>query len=175
MARRFSDIKRAGRLSQALTAYSEYLARPPVTTLPDYKPRPANFAIRITPFGLTLPTGEFASVNGNQEGFDRLSPIITGLGQVAAAQNGDKQVVGFIPARLITFENATKTATTERSKFTNQQYRKYAGDRFACPFGAANPTDKEIEVAKEVRSAAKARTGLEVNRVSFTPERQKLR
>lgn len=175
MARRFSDIKRAAKLSSALTAYQAYLAKPPSTTLGTYTPRENPVYLQVTPFGLTLPTGTFALVSGNQKGFTRLGTAITSLGEVVAATSNAKPIVAFSPARVITFENATKTATTATSKFTSQAYRKYAGDQFSCPFGQKAAGDKEIDVGNEIKSALKARTGLEVNRISLTPERQRAR
>lgn len=173
MARRFSDIRRAAKLNAALTAYQAYLAKPPSTTLPTYKPRPDQVSLGIAPFGLTLGTGETALVSAAQASFTALSTEIQKEASCAASTADSKKLIGFRPARISVFQNATKgTPSTATSKFTGQVYRVYAGDRFACPFGAKATTDKEIDTARKLIGGFKARTGFETNRVSVTPERQ---
>ena len=175
MPRRYSDIKRAAKLSAALTAYQAYLAKPPSPTLGAYTPRPNPKALMVTPFGLTLPTDTLALVSANEPSFTRLGSVIGTKGGVAEATEKASLIVGFSPARVVTFENATKSATSATSKITNQAYRKYAGDRFSCPFGQKATGDKEIDVGNQIKSALRARPSLEVNRVSLTPERQRAR
>ena len=175
MARRFSDIKRAAKLQAALTGYLEYLSTPPSTTLPTYKARPEQKALMLSPFGLTLPgTGAKALVYAGVPSATRLQTVVAGPADIADAGNTAKKVLNFHPARVITFEDATKTVSLGTSKFTKQSYRKYGGERFAMPFGMKTAGDLEIDVADLLRTALKARAGLEVNRVSFTPERRKL-
>lgn len=173
MARRFSDIRRAAKLNAALTAYQAYLAKPPSTTLPTYKPRPDQISLGITPFGLAMGASETALVSAAEASFNALGTEIAKEASCAASTADSKKLIGFRPARISVFQNATKgTPSTATSKFTGQVYRVYAGDRFACPFGAKAGTDKEIDTAKKLIAAFKARTAFEVNRVSVTPERQ---
>jgi hypothetical protein len=173
MARRFSDIRRAARLNAALTAYQAYLAKPPSTTLPTYKPRPEQVSVGVAPFGLTLGADETALVRAAKASFETLKTVIQAEASCTTTITDSKKLIGFRPARISVFQNATKgTPSTETSKFTGQAYRVYDGERFACPFGAKAATNKEIDTAKKLIAAFKARTGFEINRVSVTPERQ---
>lgn len=175
MARRFSDIKRAARLSEALTGYKAYLDRPVSTTLPTYKARPNPVALQISPFGFALPTGSFARVNGNPS-WTTINAVagIAGATSVAVATTNAGEINGFTPARVIWFRNATKTVTQGDSKFTNQPYRKYEGERLSMPFGQLNAADREFGVGNSIKTALKAVTGFAVNRVSITPERNRV-
>lgn len=173
MARRFSDIRRAAKLNAALTAYQAYLAKPPSTTLPTYKARPDQVSLGVSPFGLTLATGTNALVRAAEASFSALGTEIAKEASCAAATADSTKLIGFRPARITVFQNATKPAPTlGTSKFTGLPYRVYAGDRFACPFGAKTGTDKEIDTSNKLIAAFKARTAFEINRVSVTPERQ---
>lgn len=174
MARRFSDIKRAKRLETALAGYMTYLQKPASTTLPTYKARPKQQSLILSPFGIELEGETKAVVYAGEASVTNLLPIVSQVADVAENPGtGDlAELTGFRPARVINFASATKTVTTGDSKFTGLPYRKYAGDRFALPFGRKTSTDVEIDISKAIKARLRGRPNLEVNRVSFTPERQ---
>lgn len=171
---RFSDIRRGARLNEALTNYQAYLARPVSTALPTYKARPAVIPLEITPFGFALPASTFARVNGNASWLTiNAVPEVAAATEVKAASSNAGELSGFTPARVVWFRNATKTVSTETSKFTGQRYRKYEGERLSMPFGQKNGTDREFVVGQSIKSALKSITTFAVNSVSITPERNR--
>jgi hypothetical protein len=173
---RFSDIRRGGELKQALDSYVQYLQNPPARQINSRGDRDPSITAYVTPFGFDIEADEVVEVSANEQGFNRLQAIVNGAGTGAQVSNAlgsasVTQVGRFRPARVTTFENGTKTKTVERSRYTNQQYLKYAGDRFSCPFGRNTATDDIDDAYQQIRAALKARAGLAVNRVSLSPER----
>jgi hypothetical protein len=168
---RMRDIRRGARLNEALTNYKAYLGRSISTALPTYSARPPAVPLQIQPFGLEMPSGSLARVNGNET----WSTINAATGveaatNVAVAGANAKELRGFRPARITWFRNSTKTVRTGTSKFTLQNYRKYEGDSFSMPFGQKTGTDREFDVADKLKTALKAIPGFVVNRVSISPE-----
>lgn len=174
MARRFSDLRRGAKLAAAFTAYQAYLAKPPSTTLPTYKARPDQVALKVTPFGIKMETSKGALVYGGEPS---VSGIQTELAKYASCEAADAnaiKIAGFRAARVRVFQNTSKPApTSETSKFTGQLYRKYDGESFALPFGAKASTNLEIDTGREIIAGFKARPSFKINRVSVSPERQK--
>lgn len=174
MARRFSDLRRGAKLAAAFTAYQAYLAKPPSTTLPAYKARPDQVALKVTPFGIKMGTNEGALVYGGEPSVAGIRTVITTYASCADSDANSIKLAGFRAARVRVFQNTAKPApTSETSKFTGQLYRKYEGDSFALPFGAKAAADLEIDTGRALIAGLKARTAFKINRVSVSPERQK--
>jgi len=174
---RYSDIRRGAQLQAALTAYTTYLTTARTPNLSTTNDRPVQIGAGVIPFGTDI-AGDMVSVNCPQTGATRLKTLIDGVDGAkvftAAEVTGDiEDIIGFKPARITTFENATKTKTIETSEVTGQRYLKYAGERFSAPFGRETKagTDRMIPVFNALKAALLARTGLAVNRVSLSPEK----
>lgn len=173
---RFSDIKQGGLLKQKLDFYTERLKNPPPRRLNSRGDRPPSRLVFLNPFGLDISTDELVSVNNNTAGYTRLQTAINtaNTGAEVLGELGSKTVASvgrFRPARVVTFENASKTKSTPLSGFTGQEYLKYAGQTFSCAFGRKAQTDDQYDAANAIKAILKARSGLPVNRVSITPER----
>lgn len=177
---RYSDIKRGQRLNQALTAYTTYLTTPRTPNLNTRGARPAQTTLYVEPYGFDIASDQIVAVRNPTEGYNQLNTLINGAGLQSLVANalGGKTAIsrtGFTPARLITFQNNTRSVSVSTSNVTGQRYLKYSGNRYACAFGKRVAGDDLIDAINALRSAAKARTGFEVNRVSVTPERIKFR
>ena len=179
---RYSDIRRGAQLNQALTRYTSYLTTPRTSNVNSRGALDAQQTVGVVPFDLDI-TGDYVAVRSPVAGVSQLKDEIdgvTGLKVLAAADLNSKTaqaVTGFKPARVVTFQNATRAVTVATSDVTSQQYLKYSGDRFSCAFGRATKTGtgKMVDLFDALKVALKARTGLAVNRVSLTPERYSFR
>lgn len=177
---RYSDIRRGQRLNQSLQNYVTYLTTPRTPNLNTRGARAAQRNVYIEPYGVDVATDEIFVVRSPVEGYNRLATLINGAG--TQSQVGDtagaktpNEVAGFQPAKLVTFENATRSVTVATSDITQNRYLKYAGERYSCAFGKKTATDDLLDAIEILRAAAKARANLEINRVSVTVERQSQR
>lgn len=176
MGRRYSDILRGAQLAKDLENYTTYLTTPRDRNVGTGGDRAPQRQLFLTPFGQDIETDELVQVQGSQAGYTALSTyIVAGNGAEVATALGANTVAtvpNFRPARIVWFRNATKTKTVVRSKVTNRQYLKYAGDRDSCPFGRATATDDQIDVFNSIKADILANNNtLEVNRVSLTREK----
>jgi hypothetical protein len=174
---RYSDIRRGAQLNEALTNYVQYLTTPRTPKTNTRGARPAQQQVFVLPYSIDLGTDQVVAVKSPTEGVNRLVPLINNTtdtqAEVLTAKGSKTPVViqGFSPARLVTFENTTRSVTVATSDITKSKYLKYAGDRYQCAFGKKAANDDINDAFNILLAAAKARTGLEVNRVSMQPER----
>jgi hypothetical protein len=173
---RFSDIRRGGELKLKLDAYVNYLQNPPARQLNSRGDRAPSSPVYFIPFGAVLSGADkVLTADANDAGYGLLSSFINASpsGDVTNAL-GSKEVTSigrFRPAKVTVFQNATKIKTTPPSRFTGRPYLKYAGDTFSCPFGAQAASSEMFGAFAEIKATLRARTGLQVNRVSFIAER----
>lgn len=173
---RFSDIRRGGELKLKLDAYTNYLQNPPAPRLNSRGDRAPSKQVFLNPFGMDLATDEIVAVNANSDGYTKLAASVNlpATGALVAETSGTSTIRSlgrFRPAKVSTFENATKTKTTPNSRFTGRPYLKYTGEGFSCPFGRRNADDDINDCFGEIKKILRARQNLQVNRVSLTPER----
>lgn len=174
---RYSDIKRGARLNNQLTNYIQYLSTPRTPNPNSRGARPDQNRVYVVPYGVDLGTSEVVGVNTPAAGYNRLAANVintTDTQAEVADALGSKTAVGvsgFSPAKLVTFENATRSVTVATSDITQNKYLKYSGTRFACAFGRKTATDDIFDAFAKLKEVCLARTNLEVNRVSLTLER----
>jgi len=173
---------RGAQLKAAQDRYFQYrsTARPArVGTRGD---RPAQSKVGVIPFDLELAADSVIPVNSPTSGVTRLSGainVINGLKVFSGESLTGKTLVsqtGFSPARVVTVEGTSKTAVAATSQITGQSYLKYTGtDRYSCAFGRDSVTSPKgmVSVFLSLKAALQNRDGLQINRVSLTPERFK--
>lgn len=178
MGRRFSDIKRAAQLKDALDNYIVYLQTPRPPRLNTRGPRDTSQIVYVAPFTMTVAADEVVQARVNPAHYTKLGATINGAaGAEVLATIGAKTLVDlgrFTAARLVLFENSTRSVTLETSEVTGTQYMKYAGDRYSCPFGAQAATDDMIDAyqaAKAAVLAAGTTATADVKRVSLIREK----
>lgn len=179
---RYSDIRRAAQLNQALTNYTSYLTTPRTPNVNSRGALAAQKTIGVIPFDLDI-TDDYIAVRSPESGVARLQTVIDGVSGLKVFDTNEltgltaASITGFKPARVTTFENTTRSVAVSTSDVTNQQYLKYNGDRFSCAFGRQTSagTGKMIDLFDTLKAALKARSNLEVNRVSLVPERYRFR
>lgn len=177
MGNRYSRIRQAGQLNNALTNYIQYLTEPRQRNVGTRGPRAPRKNVYVTPFGFDLVTNEVAQVTNGVDDYTALASQINaaGTGGEVTDTLGSKtiaQVGNFRPARVVWFRNSTVSTTVERSEVTNLQYLKYNGDRSSCAFGRAAADDNMYDAFEAIRAAIVANNpALEMNRVSLTRER----
>lgn len=177
MGQRFSDIRRAAKLSQQLQGYVSYLSNPRSLTRP-YQARGPRTNAMLVPFGGGVPTG--TQVATSFENKPENVTLVTAVNAVAGAQITAPRtgtvvtLVGFRPARVTRLLAATKVTTQPTSKYTNVEYRKYTTDRGSVPFGADGSTDEQLEVFALMKSELVV-PGQAICWISFSPENKKFR
>jgi hypothetical protein len=140
------------------------------------------WSVGVIPFDLNI-TGDYVPCRSPKTGVETLQSTIdttAGLKILAPTELTGKTpqaTTGFKPARVTTFENATRLATPDLSQVTGQSYLKYTGSRYSSAFGKATKTDtgKMVDLFSALKFNLKARQNLAINRVSLTPERYAFR
>lgn len=174
---RYSDIRRGAQLKTALDNYVQYLQTPRAPRLNTRGARAAQIRTFIVPYGIDIAADEVVPVSSPAAGYNRLQGLINSTNNTQAEVTNDvgtktpTNVVGFSPARLVTFENATRSVTTPTSDVTKREYLKYAGTRFQCAFGRKVAADDLYDAFQILKTAALGRPNLAVNRVSLINER----
>lgn len=179
MGRRYSDIKRATELKEALTRYTTYLTTPRPRQLNSRGPRDTSKIVFLAPFTITVGTDEVVQARVNPAHYTKLGASINGAGTGAEVLEtvGAKTLIDlgrFSSARVVLFENSTRSVTVATSDVTGTQYLKYAGDRYSCPFGAKLATDDMIDAYQAVKAAvlvAGTTATADVKRVSLIREK----
>lgn len=158
MGRRYSDIKRAAKLQQALTGYINHLqtagSRP--SKIGTKGARDLSQTVYIEPFTVGIEVDEVVQARCNPTAFTNLSAAINAstIAKVSATL-GSKAVVSFpkfSPARVVLFRNATRNVEVKPSEVTGLQYLKYTGNRFSCPFGATAAIDDQMDAFLDVKA-----------------------
>ena len=179
MSRRYSDIKRGARLNAELTRYVAYLENS-ATRVPNLNSRgdrdPSTNG-SVAPYGFDLASGEEALVEAPTPSFAKLNTVIGTAADAAfsspAAANARK-INGFNPAKIVYFENTTKTKTVATSAVTGARYLKYAGTRYSMPFGRQSATSNLYDGFDAIRRTIQTSiTNQQVQRISLTPEKFK--
>lgn len=176
MASRYSKIKQAAQLTEALKNLHIYenAVRPRKVNSRGARDPAKN--VYVTPFGTDIETTELVRVRNSVQGYTALATLIntSGIQGEVTDTRGTKTpaiVGGFRPARIVWFRNASRTVETKKSDVTKTDYLKYKGDRSTCAFGRGAATDNEYDAFNEIKTTILAsNNGLEVNRVSLTRE-----
>jgi hypothetical protein len=177
MATRYSRIRQAAQLQQALTNYTRYLTTPRVPQVNSRGAQDPKINAYVTPFGYDLLTTQVVRVRVGDTAYPLLAPRINASGTGGKISNtlGSNTVVtrgGFAPARIVWFRNATRSVEEKRSDVTNTPYLKYNGERSSCAFGRAAADDNMNDAFEAIKAGIfAANAGLAVNRVTLTPEK----
>ena len=178
MGTRYSDIRKAGQLQQALQNYITHISTPRTPRINTRGPRDTSKVVYLAPFTITVDLDEVVMARVNPEHYTKLgTPINAASGAEVLEALGAKSLVDvgkFTAARLVLFENSTRSVTVATSDVTGLQYLKYAGERYSCPFGAQAATDDLIDAyqaAKAAVLAAGTTANADVKRVSLIRER----
>ena len=177
MSSRYSNIRQAAQLTQALANLRAYEDRVPNPKVNSQGARDAAKNVYIVPFGTDLETDEVVRVRNSVQGYTALSALINQSGNQgettdALATKKATVVGGFRPARIVWFRNATRSVTTPISEATKIKYLKYNGDRSSCAFGRGAATDNLYDAFNQIKTTVLgSNPSLAVNRVSLTPER----
>lgn len=153
MARRFSRIKQASYLNQAVDNYINYLqtaaTRP--RNVGGGQPRPPQIALAIEPFTVATAADENYLAYASQPARSQMSSSIgTSAIEVGGAVNA-KKVAGWSPARITMFVG-TGTSAVATSAITGLRYLKYNGSSYSHPFGKAAATDSEYDKFLAIRA-----------------------
>lgn len=177
MGNRYSRIKQAAKLEAAriaLQAYENAAATRP-SRIGQGQPRDLDAIVYLAPFTVKVAADEVVSAKAYNDGFTTLGTLINAstVAEVSSSlgANSVVNIPKFSPARIVWFRNTTRSVTTPLSKFTNQEYLKYSGDSFSCPFGATADTDDMIDSFLDVKTRILAVNGYAVSRVSLTREK----
>lgn len=174
---RYSDIRRGGELKYALDNWVKHMT--------DYENRESNIGqgkergtqktLFVVPFMKDLTLDQVVEVGATADQFAVLKEFIDAAdGAEVLDAVGSKTPVtikGFRPARVTWFRNATKTKTVATSKITKLKYLKYAGTRYASPFGRKSDTSDQLDAYNSIRTGLKAKEGFAVSRVSLVREK----
>lgn len=175
---RFSDIKRGAQLKTALDRYIEHIqtagTRP--RRIGQYGARNLTTYLYFKPFTIDVAADEVVVARCTPESDTKLRTIVDGVAAASVSSSlGANSVVSlpkFRAARIVYFENGTRSVQVTSSQITGQEYLKYAGERFSLPFGAAADTDDMMDAFAQAKAAIlEANSAAEVKRVSLTRER----
>jgi hypothetical protein len=154
MSRHYSRILQAARLQQELTAYVEFLTgkaerQPNIGTRGG---RPAQTALYITPFTLTLGANDkiqcganSASWTANEGAFGSHVTATLPAGDVAF------KIRGFQPAKVVIVTGREATGTVKTSHITKGKYLSYGGTSRSIPFGKAAAGDTEAVTFQTIK------------------------
>ena len=176
MSNRYSRIRHGAQLNAALTNYIQYLSTPRTPNLNSQGARNLTSTAYVTPFGTDVEADEVASSRVNPDHYTELQPTINGAGTGAQVTDaiGANNVVSipkFRAARVVLFENATRTVTVATSGVTANRYLSYAGDRRSCPFGRNLENDDQMDAFLQVKAGLlQLFNASAVKRVSLTRE-----
>lgn len=174
---RYSDIKRAAKLQVGLTNYINYLqtlgTRP--SRIGTQGPRNLDETLFIQPFTVTVAADEVIQARCSTESRTKLLTIVNGAADAAVttALGGNSVITlgKFRPARVVYFENSTRSVQVETSEVTGLQYLKYAGERFSLPFGAQTAASDQTDAFLAAKAAIlTANQAAAVKRVSLSRE-----
>lgn len=177
MGRRFSDVKRGAKLNTALTNYINYLqtagTRP--SRIGTQGARNLSVVLYIQPFTAQVAADEFLMARTTPESDTKLRTIVNGVTHAAVTNTLGANTIITLPkfkaARVVYFENSTRSVSVQSSDITGLQYLKYAGERFSLPFGANADADDQMEGFLEAKAAIlTANAAAAIKRVSLSRE-----
>lgn len=154
MGRRYSDIRRGGRLNAALTAYTNYL-QTAATRVPGVgtgTARPPQVDLAIVPFNADVATGDFWLARVSEPARALMGSAVATRAQATSTTVAANRIPGYKPAKIVMFAGSG-TSTVATSAITGQRYLRYAGQTYSHPFGRATGTDREQEEYNAIRAA----------------------
>ena len=183
MSNRYSRIAESARLRPALDRYVTYLqgaaTRP--SRVGTQGAAPERQEVGILPFTFALDTGEQAIVTTSKEDLQAQGATINASTRAAitvdASSVSDPQrIPGFSAARVVSFINASRSATPATSAVTGLQYLKYNGTRRSVVFGGKTANDDQRDAFLDIKARLiTANAAAAVKRFSLTPEKSKFR
>lgn len=174
---RYSDIKRAAKLKQGLDNYINYLqtlgTRP--SRIGTQGPRDLSVNLFLQPFTVTVAVDERVQARCSTESNTKLRTVVDGANDASVSTTLGANTLISLPkfraARIVYFENSTRSVQVETSDVTGLQYLKYAGERFSLPFGAQAATSDQTDAFLAAKAAIlAANAAAAVKRVSLTRE-----
>jgi hypothetical protein len=174
---RYSDIKRGAKLKVGLDNYINHLQT--------MGTRPSRIGTRgamnldetlfVQPFTVTVGINEYLQSRCTTGSKTKLLTIVNGADDAAVADNlGANDLISlpkFRPARVVYFENATRSVSVQTSDVTGLQYLKYAGERFSLPFGAQTAAADQTDAFLAAKAAIlTANAAADIKRVSLSRE-----
>lgn len=177
MGRRFSDVKRGAKLNTALNNYINYLqtagTRP--SRIGTQGPRNLSVYLYIQPFTVTVAADEYLQARCTPDSDTKLRAIVNGVSDAAVTNTLGANTVITLPkfkaARIVYFENSTRSVSVQSSDVTGLQYLKYNGERFSIPFGAQAAANDQTDAFLQAKAAIlAANAAAAVKRVSLTRE-----
>lgn len=156
MARRFSRIRQAAYLSQAVDNYVQWIqnAASRVPNVGGGTPRPNQVELGIQPFNVDFDAASdvrfLARVSQPSRTF-----MESAVGTAAVVPGGAitaQKVAGWKPAKITLFVG-TGTSTAATSAITGLRYLKYNGTNYAHPFGKISATDREQTRFNAIKTA----------------------
>lgn len=170
MSRRFSRIREASYLNQAVNNYVAWLQN--AATRPRNVgggvARPPSVELAIEPFGFTVAVGTAVRATATTAARTQMSSAIGSYATPAGGGITLQRIPGFKAARVSLFVG-TGNSTVATSEITGLRYLKYGGNSFSHPFGQSVGTDLEYEVFGAIRTALAGAN----RRISYAPEQRK--
>ncbi len=170
MSRRFSRIREASYLNQAVDNYINWLqtaaTRP--RNVGGGADRPPSVELAIEPFGFTMPASTAVRATATTAARTQMG---TGIGTFATVPGGGitlQRIPGYKAARVSLFIG-TGSSTVATSEITGLRYLKYGGNSYSHPFGQNVATDLEYDVFTQIRTALAGSN----RRISYTPEQRR--
>lgn len=183
MANRYSRISASARLRPALDRYVSYLqgAATRQSRIGTQGAAPERQEVGILPFTFALDTGEQVIVTTSKEDLQNQGATINASSRAAITTDintvtDPQRIPGFKAARVISFINATRSATPATSEVTGLQYLKYNGTRRSVVFGAKAANDDERDAFLDVKARLiTANASAAIKRISLSPEKSQYR
>ncbi|MGB3201116.1 MAG: hypothetical protein WBA99_09445 [Nodosilinea sp.] len=124
---------------------------------------------------MTVATDEFLQARCSQDSDTKLRAIVNGVSEAAITNTLGANTVIALPkfraARVVYFENSTRSVSVQSSDVTGLQYLKYNGERFSIPFGAQTATSDQTDAFLQAKAAIlAANAAAAIKRVSLSRE-----
>lgn len=173
---RYSDIYRAGRLSQALANLNARRTNPPPPQINSRGARGAQTTIYLSPFSYDIAIATLLEQKNNSDSWNALNTLFATANEASAVTTlGANTAVsrrGFSAAAMVVNRSATRNVQVTTSDLTGLQYLKYNTDRLSLKFGRGAADDDEEDAFNALRAAyLAANTNFEINRVSWKREK----
>jgi hypothetical protein len=183
MAKRFSDIEKAGVLKLALDNLTKYRAdaatrqSSQITGNGTPKNR-IQQKVAIVPFYIAVTAVDAKAkviVNASKasvEATDNFGKTaLAGYYDATPPDGAGSKPQGFKPSRVRTFNPTVETAKYTKSKYTGLYYAKREGVGYSLPIGQKAPGDSEETIQRAIKAAMTSDLNAEpYRRVSFTDE-----
>lgn len=171
----YSRIIQAARLYPAVDNWVKYMtdATRRGSRVGQGKPRPPSKILYIKPFGLSMPTTQFARVSASETAWNGYKGSFTGYTSDGPLGANDTEIkpANFYPARIVVVEGRSNTGVADTSKKTGMKYLKYGGKSTSIPFGLQAAADKQETVFADIRGKISAANSSKSLRISHSKER----